>query len=130
MVDFRPFHTYRNNLDGCVYAKARKKYTRTKPVKSGWHKFSPLPREKATITMFAHRFGYSTNLIAEFFGRSTSYVHRIVRTAITRGTARFIDKRISPNKTRLLAASNRRKMMEKYFPLWQAFLCGEEAEPP
>ena len=129
MVDFTPFHASRNKQDGCTYNLPRKKYVRTKPIKSGWLKINSLPREKCAI-MKLSKLGYSINQLADAFGRSTSFIHKTVRTAITRGINRFIDKRKLPSQTRLMCSAVRRKMLTKYLPQWMAFICGEEDKPP
>ena len=128
MVDFLPCHAHRNK-DGCVYNKARKTYTRKAPPKSGWHKFNPLPREKcAIIKLTGH--GYTINQIATLLGRSTSYIHRTIRTAITRGILHPIDKRKLPNKTRLATSTKRRNILEKVWGAWESFIYAEVDKPP
>jgi hypothetical protein len=129
VVDFRPFHPARSKVDGCVYATVRKQYTRTKPIKSGFFKIKTLPREKAAIIKLTNK-GYSINQLSEVLGRSSSYIHKVIRTSITRGISHFIDKRKLPSTTRLMTSSIRRKMLRKYLPGWLAFILGEVDEPP
>lgn len=129
MVDFRPFHPGRSKTDGCVYAKVRKQYTRTKPIKTGFYKIKTLPREKSAIIKLT-KLGYSINQLSESLGRSRSYIHKCVRTAILRGLTHFLDKRKLPSATRLMTSSIRRKNLKKYLPGWESFILGEVDEPP
>ena len=128
-MDFRPSHPSRSRIDKCVYARPRKAYTRKHPPKSGFLKIKSLPREKATIIKLT-KLGYSINQLSEGLGRSRSYIHKCVRTAITRGLTHFIDKRKLPAQTRLRTSSIRRKTLTKYLPLWEAFMLGETDKPP
>jgi hypothetical protein len=98
-------------------------------VKNGWNKIKPLIREKAAIIKLT-RMGYSINLLSEFLGRSTSYIHKTVRKAIERRIDHFLDKRKLPHNTRLRCSSIRRRMLAKYFPAWQMWILGEGDKPP
>lgn len=129
MVDFRPFHVARSKKDNCVYAQARKQYTRTKPIKTGFHQEKHQPRIKATLIKLSN-LGYSINQLAKAFNRSTSFVHKCVRTSIIRGLAHFIDKRKLPAATRLRTSSLRRKMLSKFIIGWLQFAKGEVDKPP
>jgi hypothetical protein len=130
MVDFIiSADKLKRHNDGCVYGKTRKAYTRTKPIKSGWLKINPLPREKCAIIKLS-KYGYSINQLSDAFGRSTSYIHKALRTAITRGVTHFLDKRKLPAQTRLRCSLIRQKMLTKYLPQWMAFIFGEEDKPP
>jgi AraC-like DNA-binding protein len=128
MVNFIANH--RSKQDGCAYAKPRKQYTRTKPIKTGFLKINPLPREKAAIIKLTAKFGYSINQLAQAFGRSTSYIQKIVRNEINLGFTSFLDKRKLPNTTRLRCSAIRKMMLQKYLPVWMAFILGEEDKPP
>jgi hypothetical protein len=129
LVDFRVRHLARSRKDNCLYAQARKAYTRTKPIKSGYHQEKQQPRIKATIIKLSC-LGYSINQLARAFGRSTSFVHKCVRTSIIRGLAHFIDKRKLPATTRLRTSSLRRKMLSKFIIGWLQFARGEVDKPP
>ena len=120
---------HRSQKDGCVYGFTRKKYIRTKPYPKHTLHIKPLTREKCTIIKLTQH-GYSINQLSQTLGRSCSFIHRIIRTAILRGITHFIDKRKLPSKTRLLTSSRRIKMLQKYMPLWEVFLLGEVDEPP
>jgi hypothetical protein len=120
---------HRNKKDGCVYGNPRKQYTRTKPPTSGWRKIKNNPRENVSIIKLT-RLGYTTNQIATVLGRSFSYIHNRVRTAITRGILHFIDKRKLPSATRLRTSSIRMKNLYKWMKLWEAFILGETERPP
>jgi hypothetical protein len=119
----------RSKEDGCVYGFNRKQYTRTHAYPKGTVHVKPLQREKASIIKLS-KFGYSINQLSHAIGRSTSYISRVLRTAITRGITHFLDKRKLPSQIRLATSSRRRKMLERYMPLWEAFMLGETDEPP
>lgn len=129
MVDFTPFHASRNHKDGNIYNLPRKTPIRANPYPKNTIHIKPLQREKCAIMKLC-KFGYSINQLSTALGRSTSYIHHILKTALTRGLTHFIDKRKLPNQTRLLSASRRRKMLEKYLPQWEAFMLGEGDKPP
>jgi hypothetical protein len=128
-MDFKPVHSKRK-LDGCIYAVTRKTYVRTKPVKSGWYKIKNNPRENVTIIKLTG-FGYTINQISHVLGRSFSFIHKRVRTAITRGNLYFIDKRKGiTNTTRLTTSASRMRNLIKWFSLWESYLLGETDRPP
>ncbi len=119
----------RSKTDECVYGFTRKTYTRTKPIPRGFVKVKNNPRENVAFIKL-RKLGYSINQIANAFGRSLSYVHKRLRTAIMRGNIHMVNMRILPNKIRLATSSRRRKMLERYMPLWEAFMLGETDRPP
>lgn len=127
-MDFKPVHSKRK-MDGCVYAVARKQYTRTKPIKSGWNRFKNNPRENTAIIKLT-RLGYTINQISTVLGRSYSYIHKRVRTAITRGILYFIDKRKLASSTRLATSARRMANLERWIQLWTPFILGEVDRPP
>ena len=131
MVDFiiPSKNLRRSHKDECVYGFTRKKYTRNHAYPAGTVHVKPLQREKCAIIKLC-KFGYSINQLSQAIGRSTSYIQRVVRIAITRGLTHFLDKRKLPNQTRLATSSRRRKMLERYMPLWEAFMLGETDNPP
>lgn len=129
MVDFKPVHSSRSHKDGCTYNLPRKKYTRTKPIPKGYHRIKNNPRENVSFIKL-RKLGYSVNQIATAFGRSLSYVHKRLRTAILRGNIRSLNLRILPNATRLRTSSIRRKMLDRYLPQWEAYILGEGDKPP
>ena len=128
MVDFYPCHASRSK-DGYVYNKPRKIYTRTKPIKKRLKNETHQPRIKATIIKLT-KLGYSINQLADAFARSRSYIHKCVRTAITRGLTPFIDKRKLPAATRLNTSKIRQKNLSNYILGWLLFAKGETDKPP
>jgi len=122
-MDFKPIFPKRK-MDGCVYASVRKKYMRTKPVKSGWFKIKNNPRENVAIIKLS-RLGYTINQISIVLGRSFSYIHKRVRTAINRGLLHFIDKRKLPSQIRLATSTKRMINLQKWITLWTPFILGE-----
>ena len=119
----------RTPQDVLVYGQIRKKYTRSHPPTSGFKHDLSQPRIKATLIKLTQH-GYSINQLANAFGRSTSFVHKCVRTSILRGIAHFIDKRKLPSQTRLYTSSVRRKNLSKFIAGWIAFAKGEVDKPP
>lgn len=117
------------HYDRLVYGYARKKYTRTKPPVKGWLKIKPNPRENCAIIKL-RRFGYSINQLSDVLGRSRSYIHRILRTAINRGITHFDDKRKMPSQIRLAQSVKRRFRLEKWLTLWMPFIFNESEKPP
>jgi transposase len=89
----------------------------------------PLPREKCAIIKLTN-LGYSINQLSDAFGRSTSFVHKCVRNSINVGIAHFVSKRKMPSQIRLACAANRRRMLQKWISLWEAFILGEVDKPP
>lgn len=127
-MDFRPRHAHRSK-DGCVYNKPRKQYTRTHPAKTGFVKIKNNPRENIAFIKL-RRLGYSINQLANAFGRSTSYIHKRIRIAITRGNIHMVEMRKLPSQIRLRCSSIRRSTLFKFLPGWEAFILGETDEPP
>ena len=121
MVNF--FASTRNPKDNCPYAAPRKQYTRTKPIPHGWHKIKPLKNEKAAIIKLTN-LGYSINQIADPLGRSTSYIHRILRTQIVRGWMRKVDKRKLVSQIRLRTSAIRVNLLSKLWQGWLDFMYG------
>lgn len=129
-MDFKiPASRLHRKTDGCIYGKPRKQYTRTKPITSGWRKQKNNPRENVAIIKLT-RLGYTINQISQVLGRSSSYIHNRVRTAITRGILHFIDKRKLASQTRLRTSSIRMKNLWRWIKAWEAFILGETDEPP
>jgi hypothetical protein len=90
-----------------------------------------LQREKAAILYLRRRFGYSINIIARFFGRSTSLVQRILKFNEALGALRWMsNKRKIPPRVRRLAKARMEKQMNNYIGLWTAFLLGLVEKPP
>lgn len=115
--------------DGLPYGYIRKKYTRTHPYPEHVNRHALWKREKTTTIMLRKK-GYPMNMIAAFLGRSTSFVHRTLRTAIMRLCLRPIDMRKLPGKIRMRCSSIRWATLQKYWDAWSAFLMGVEDKPP
>lgn len=129
MVDFLPCHASRNHKDGCIYNLPRKQYTRTHPAPKYGFKIKNNPRENVAIIKL-RKLGYSINQIADVTGRSRSYIHKRLRTAIARGNIHMVQMRKLPNAIRLRCSSIRRKTLERFLPQWEAYILGEGDKPP
>lgn len=115
--------------DTLVYGCKRKPYTRKHPYPEKTLRINPLPREKAAVIML-RRKGYPINMLSKFLGRSTSYIHRILKTAKLRLTLRHVDMRKLPNQTRICQSRNRWRNFQKFWTAWEQFITGECDRPP
>ena len=93
-----------------------------------------LLREKAAY-LILRRAGLSINLISKAFGRSSSVVHRALKKAERFGHnldvwCRRLDMRKLPYQARMRMATFRRFKMFTLLSKWEAWICGEEDEPP
>lgn len=119
----------RSKDDGCVYGYTRKPYIRRTPYPKGTVHIKPLKRENAAYIKLT-KLGYSINQLSEAFGRSTRYIHKIVRNEVKIGYLRLIDKRKLPHAIRMRTSSIRRKMLRNYLKLWENWILGEGEKPP
>ena len=115
--------------DGLTYGKPRKQYTRTKPIPKGFFKIKNNPRENVAIIKL-RRLGYSINQLANITGRSTSYIHKRIHRAIDLKIIHMVQMRKLPSQIRLACSASRRRMLQKWFSLWEAFILGEVDKPP
>lgn len=116
---------------GCVMVEAftPKKYTRTHQYPANTQRIKPQLREKTAIIML-RKIGYPINMLSKALGRSTSFIHRVLRTAIIRLSIRSVDMRKLPSQMRLRCSSIRWVTLQRYLPLWEQFILGERDEPP
>ena len=112
-----------------IYGAKRKQYTRTHSPKKYGFKIKIFPRENATIIKL-RKLGYPMNMISDALGRSTSYIHKILRIAIQRLSVRSMDMRKLPGQIRLYNSRKRWITLQKYLPSWTAFILGEGEKPP
>ena len=82
-------------------------------------------REAAAYIML-RRKGVSINQLSLSFGRSTSFVFRVLKAA----HLRFMDLRKLPASIKALAAGRIKKTMEKLVAAWDQFILGEVDKPP
>ena len=88
------------------------------------------PREAAAYIML-RRMGYTISTIAKAFGRSTSVIYRRIKKAVELyGTLRRIDMRKMPHRIRMLAKSRQWKTLISMLSQWEAWILGDEEEPP
>lgn len=116
---------YGSWLEGCP----RKTYTRSKPPKKGFNKIPIAKRENAAIIKLT-RLGYSINQLNTVLGRSTSYIHKVIKNAIAFGTLTFLDKRKSTGTDRALNSKIRANQLERLIASWMPFILGETDRPP
>ena len=88
-----------------------------------------LPRESAAIVILRKK-GQPIQNIAEFLGRSTSYVHRILKFNNVFRLVKFADLRKLPTAIKQFGARFLKKTMLKLAPGWLAFILGETDKPP
>lgn len=89
-----------------------------------------LQRESVAIVML-RRKGHSIQTIASFLGRSTSFVHRVVKfNRAVHSISRFLDLRKLPSSFKSSGAKIRAKIMVKLWAAWEAFILGETDRPP
>ena len=86
--------------------------------------------ERASILFLRRNHKYSINQLSEFFGRSRSIIHQIVKFNQLIGNLAFTNLRKLPNQTRLLTSQKFRFSMERWIQLWTPFILGEDTEPP
>lgn len=110
-------------------SKKRKPYTRKHPYPNNTTHFKPLPNEKASIIKL-RRLGYSITHISKALGRSTSFIHRIIKKAETFNKELRFDKRKLPSKYRLLQSKRSLKTLFSMLSKWEKFIFKEELEPP
>jgi hypothetical protein len=113
----------------CVRGWTRKKYTRTHPYPEHINRVKPLPREKAAIVMLRKK-GYPINMLATFLGRSTSFIHRILRFNVDVGNLRYMNMRKFQAKTRMRECGFLWKTLESLRVAWERFILGEGDKPP
>jgi hypothetical protein len=97
----------------------------TKEESSTLIRIPKIPRESATYIIL-RRKGLSINLLSRTFGRSKSYIHRILKfNGLTKKDLRKI-----PARVRRLAAQRNRFLMENLRQKWEMWIFGEGEEPP
>lgn len=123
------FGNIRLSKDGCLYGAPRKRYTRKNPYPTSICRVAPDKREKAAIIKL-RKHGYPVNMLSKFLGRSTSFIHRVIRTAIKRHTLHMVDMRKLPSQTRLSTSIKRWINLLKIWTGWKAWIKGDCDEPP
>ena len=87
-------------------------------------------REAATYIML-RRKGISINQISLSFGRSTSFIFRILKAvSLGSATCRFMDLRKLPTYIKQLGSQRSKKIMDKLLRGWEQFILGEVDKPP
>lgn len=125
---------------GDLHGRPRKDYTRkhSYPLfQLIGNKITPirhikaLPREKVAIIKLRN-LGYPIHHLATVLGRSTSFIHKTLRNAKLFGLLkdRIYDQRKCPRKARLLMTRRKLNSLLFYIKRWEAFILGEEGEPP
>ena len=83
-------------------------------------------KREACAFIMLRRKGISINQISLSFGRSTSFVFRILKNA----HLRFMDLRKLPTYVKQLGSQRNKKLMDKLLRGWEAFILGEVEKPP
>jgi hypothetical protein len=83
-----------------------------------------MPRESAAMVLM-RRQGQSINNMAAFFGRSTSYIRRILKF-----NRCLKDLRKIPSQIRRKRALYQRLFMENLRLKWESWILGEGERPP
>ena len=122
-------HRQLDRAGSFVCGYLRKDYTRTHPYPKNTRRINPLPREKAAIIMLRKK-GYPMNMLSKALGRSLSFIHRVLRTAITRRTLHVVDMRKLPGNVRLYCHNSRWRTLMRFMPAWESWILGEGEEPP
>jgi hypothetical protein len=123
-------HIKRDRTDNLPRNFHRRRPKRKDPYPKHTIHIKSLPREKAAIIML-YRKGFSINILNEFLGRSTSYIWKTIKKAISSGSLRKIEKIQGLSCSgRLRSSSSRRRMIAKYGEGWTAFILGEVDKPP
>jgi transposase len=85
-----------------------------------------LKREAAACVIMRKK-GISINQIASFFGRSRSFVFRILKA---NGLTYRVDLRKLPRRIKSLSARRMLQTLEKLRTAWENWVLGEEGKPP
>lgn len=88
-----------------------------------------LPREKSAVVKY-RELGYSINHISKAFGRSTSWIHKVLKRAESLGILRHTSNRKQPRLCLLRTCRKRLFLALSYMKLWEGWILGEEGEPP
>jgi hypothetical protein len=94
-----------------------------------WVRILRIPRQKreAAAYIILRRKGFSINTLAGFFGRSRSFIHRILKAV---NLASAFDLRKLPTRTKLLASIRLAKTLQKVLSQWEAWILGDGDKPP
>lgn len=122
-------HFVKDKWGGDIYHFARKKYTRKWLYPKHVVRFSSLPREKTAIIKLRN-FGYSINHLHEALGRSTSWIHKVLKQGLGLGLVHVKDNRKLPRRAVLWASKRKLNSCLFHIKEWTGFICGEEEEPP
>jgi len=82
-------------------------------------------REAAAYIMLKRK-GVSINQISKAFGRSTSFIFRLLKNS----KIHFGDLRKLPSYVKALGAARISRTMEKLIASWEQFILGEVEKPP
>lgn len=134
------FKHLRRDSNGLLYDIPRKQYTRTHPYPTikinNFGKIEPikhfkaLPREKSAILMMRRLGSYSINQLSQASGKSSSWIHKIIKQAQNLGSLPRLDNRKLPRKAILYSCKKKLISCFSAFQMWLPFILGEEEEPP
>lgn len=90
----------------------------------------PRLRREAALVLQFRKHQYSISAIAKFLGRSTSFIHRILKFNETLGFPAINLKRKIPAQIRRLAKQRMEDNLTRYGEAWIAWLLNEDGKPP
>ena len=128
MVKSLSGHVHKSQ-DGLVYGKARKLKREIRYSRYTSTNRKAAPRERAAIIMLRNH-GYTYNQLASAFERSTSYIYKVIRTAMNRGAVAFRDYRKNPHLVKMQTCLTRIGTLLFRFNQWINFIEGTEDKPP
>jgi len=90
----------------------------------------PVSGRERTAYIQLRKKGYTMNVIAGAFGRSTSQVHKVLWNAKKLGFSLVTDLRNIPRYVREQHARWSPKTLKRYLEAWEQWICSEDGEPP
>jgi hypothetical protein len=122
-------HIHRNH-NGLLFGKPRPLKRENNYSRVSTTNRKSAPRERTAIIML-RRKGYTYNQLSTAFERSTSYIYKTCRAAITRGTLPYRNFKVGvPFKTKLYCCGKRLGTLLFHFRSWLLFIEGTTDKPP
>lgn len=91
----------------------------------------PITGRERSAYFILRKKGYTISALSQAFGRSTSVVHKALKTAFWIAyTRRLNDLRKIPRLIRERHATYSLRTLRKYLKAWEIWILSEEGEPP